>query len=55
MGCPDSFTFDYTEKHPEPKSGQNLIPDKRGCTVSGQGEINPYSSSALFLISVPNP
>ena len=34
MACPNILTFDHTEKQPEPKSGEEVDPDRLGCITS---------------------
>ena len=49
MVCPRSFQPSYGEKYPNPKSGQEVDPDKLGCTMSCQeDETNPKFLCAFF-------
>ena len=51
----DSFLSSHGEKHHNPKSGQEVDPDKPGCTMSCQGgETSPYFCM-FFWIFVPDP
>ena len=54
--CPGSFPSSLGEKHPYPKSGQDLDPDKLVC-IQPFGEIKPTQifGALFFLILVPNP
>ena len=36
--CPGSLPSSHGEKHPDPKSGRDLDPDKLGCTTSCRGD-----------------
>ena len=38
MACHGSFPSCHVEQHPDPKSGQEVDPDKPGCITSCQGE-----------------
>ena len=51
MACPGSFPSCHGEE-----SGQDLAPDKLGCTTSCQrGETDPNVLSTFFCIFVPRP
>ena len=40
--CPGNFPSSHGEKHPNPKSGQEVVPDKPGCIAScWGGETDP--------------
>ena len=49
MACNGSFPSSRGEKHPDPKSGRDLDPDKPGCTITA-GEMNqPKFFTCFFL------
>ena len=53
--CQNTFLSDCAVKQSDPKSGKNLDTENLGCsTTSQRGEINPYFSSAIILIFVPD-
>ena len=54
MACPENFLSSLREKHPDPKSGQDLGPDKLGCITSCQGgETYPYLSHTFSGFLAP--
>ena len=56
MACLGSFPSGHGEKHPNPNSGQELDPDKPGCTTSCQGdETDSKFLCAFFWIFIPDP
>ena len=56
MACSGSFPSSRGEKHPDPKSGQDLDPDKPGCTMSCRGnEIDPNFHSLFGGFRSPIP
>ena len=49
MACPGSFLSCPGENYPNPKFGQDLDPDKPGCTTScREDETNPAFSCTFF-------
>ena len=56
IASPDSFPSGSGEKYPDPKSDQNLAPDKLGCTSSYLGdETEPYFMGVFFWIFAADP
>ena len=51
IATPESFSSSYGEKHPDPKSGQDIDPDKAGQTTSCQGEKERLKCWANFCPS----
>ena len=50
MACPVSFPLSRGEKHPDPKSGQEVDPDKLGCTMTCRvDETDPKNFAHFFL------
>ena len=48
MACLGSFPFSYGEKHPTPKSGHEVDPDKLGWTTSCRGDKTDPCICMLF-------
>ena len=47
--CAGSFPSSHGEKHPDPKSSQEVDPDKPGCTTSClRGKTDPYFCVFFF-------
>ena len=51
--CRGSFPSCCGENHPDPKSGQDLDPEKLGCTPSRRGDVNDAFLHAFFLDFCP--
>ena len=56
MACSGSFLSSHGEKHPEPKSGRDLDPDKPRCaTACRKDETDQIFSELFFWIFIPGP
>ena len=48
MACHDSFQPCHEENHPDPKSGQDLDPEKPVCAMSCRGDVTDKAFLQAF-------
>ena len=53
MACPGSCPSSHGKRHPDPKSGWEIEPDKLGCIIPCQGdETNPKVLRIFFVFAL---